>query len=233
MFGLRVSLPHPSRSVIVCTRSPSKPMPGILSKLLPHEDGFHNMFVELAENVYRASQAMVAMLENYSTPASDAEKIKDIEHANDTIMHGLMNKLNRTFITPFDREDIHELASKVDDVLDLTDAAASRLVTYRIEKIRPGVAELSRVLMAATKEVVAAVRVLEKKNEVLEHCIEINRLENEGDRICRDLIATLFEQEKDPILVIKWKEIIEVLEIATDKCEDVANVVETITLKNA
>ncbi len=208
-------------------------MPGILSKLLPHEDGFHDMFVELAENVYRASQSMVAMLENYSNPASDAEKIKDIEHANDTIMHSLMNKLNRTFITPFDREDIHELASKIDDVLDLTDAAASRLVTYRIDKIRPGVSELSRVLLAATKEVVAAVRVLEKKNEILEHCIEINRLENEGDRVCRDLIATLFEQEKDPILVIKWKEIIEVLEIATDKCEDVADVVETITLKNA
>ncbi len=208
-------------------------MPGILSKLLPHEDGFHDMFVELAENVYRASQAMVAMLENYSNPASDAEKIKDIEHANDTIMHSLMNKLNRTFITPFDREDIHELASKIDDVLDLTDAAASRLVTYRIDKIRPGVSDLSRVLLEATKEVVAAVRVLEKKNEILEHCIEINRLENEGDRVCRDLIANLFEQEKDPILVIKWKEIIEVLEIATDKCEDVANVVETITLKNA
>ncbi len=208
-------------------------MPGILSKLLPHEDGFHDMFVELAKNVYRASQAMVAMLENYSNPASDAEKIKDIEHANDTIMHSLMNKLNRTFITPFDREDIHELASKIDDVLDLTDAAASRLVTYRIDKIRPGVSDLSRVLLEATKEVVAAVRVLEKKNEILEHCIEINRLENEGDRVCRDLIANLFEQEKDPILVIKWKEIIEVLEIATDKCEDVANVVETITLKNA
>ncbi len=208
-------------------------MPGILSKLLPHEDGFHDMFVELAENVYRASQAMVAMLENYSNPASDAEKIKDIEHANDTIIHSLMNKLNRTFITPFDREDIHELASKIDDVLDLTDAAASRLVTYRIDKIRPGVSDLSRVLLEATKEVVAAVRVLEKRNEILEHCIEINRLENEGDRVCRDLIANLFEQEKDPILVIKWKEIIEVLEIATDKCEDVANVVETITLKNA
>lgn len=208
-------------------------MPGILSKLLPHEDGFHNMFVDLAENVYRASQAMVAMLDNYSTPASDAEKIKDIEHANDTIMHSLMNKLNRTFITPFDREDIHALASKIDDVLDLTDAAASRLVTYRIDKIRPGVADLARVLMAASKEVVAAVRVLEKKNEILEHCIEINRLENEGDRLCRDLIGTLFVQEKDPILVIKWKEIIEVLEIATDKCEDVADVVETITLKNA
>ncbi|MGC1105008.1 MAG: DUF47 family protein [Candidatus Acidiferrales bacterium] len=208
-------------------------MPGLLSKLMPHEDGFHDMFVELAENVYRASQAMVAMLENFSNPPADAEKIKDIEHTNDNITHTLMNKLNRTFITPFDREDIHELASKIDDVLDLTDAAASRLVTYRIAEIRPGVPDLSRVLMAATKEVVAAVRVLEKKEEVLSHCIEINRLENEADRVCRDLIAHLFEQEKDPILVIKWKEIIEVLEFATDKCEDVANVVETITLKNA
>ncbi len=208
-------------------------MPGLLSKLMPHGDGFHDMFVELAENVYLASQAMVAMLENFSNPPADAEKIKDIEHTNDNITHTLMNKLNRTFITPFDREDIHELASKIDDVLDLTDAAASRLVTYRITQIRPGVADLARVLMAATKEVVAAVRVLEKKDEVLSHCIEINRLENEADRVCRDLIARLFEQEKDPILVIKWKEIIEVLEIASDKCEDVANVVETITLKNA
>jgi uncharacterized protein len=208
-------------------------MPGLLSKLMPHEDGFHDMFVELAENVYRASQDMVAMLENYSNPAADAEKIKAIEHANDTITHAVMNKLNRTFITPFDREDIHELASKIDDVLDLTDAAASRLVTYRIQNIRAGVPDLARVLMSAAKEVLAAVRILEKRDQVLSHCIEINRLENEADRLCRDLIASLFEQEKDPILVIKWKEIIEVLEIATDKCEDVANVVETITLKNA
>ncbi|MGB6524053.1 MAG: DUF47 family protein, partial [Candidatus Acidiferrales bacterium] len=192
-----------------------------------------DMFVELAENVYAAAQAMVAMLENFSNPAADAEKIKNIEHANDTLTHNLMNKLNRTFITPFDREDIHELASEIDDVVDLTDAAASRLITYRIEKIRPGVADLARVLMAATKEMLAAVRVLEQKDHVLQHCIEINRQENEADRLCRNLIATLFEQEKDPVQIIKWKEIIEVLETATDKCEDVANVVETITLKNA
>jgi uncharacterized protein len=208
-------------------------MPGLLSKFLPHEDGFHDMFLELADNVYRASQAMVAMLDDYSNPPASAEKIKDLEHANDTITHNLMNKLNRTFITPFDREDIHELASKIDDVLDLTDAAASRLVTYRVTSIRPGVADLSRVLMQACKELVSAVRVLEERGRALEHCIEINRLENEADRLCRDLIATLFEQEKDPVLIIKWKEIIEVLEFATDKCEDVANVVETITLKNA
>jgi uncharacterized protein len=208
-------------------------MPGLLRRILPREEGFHNMFVELAENVCTAAKAMVAMLEDFSNPAAAAERIKDLEHANDTITHNLIKKLNQTFITPFDREDIHELASKIDDVLDLTDAAASRLVTYRIEKIRPGVVDLARSLKEATEELVAAVKVLEKRDHVLDHCIEINRLENEADRLCRNLIANLFEQEKDPVQIIKWKEIIEVLEIAADKCEDVANVIETITLKNA
>lgn len=208
-------------------------MPGLLRKILPREESFQNLFVELAENVLAATQAMVAMLEDFSHPAADAEKIKNIEHANDTITHNLLKKLNRTFITPFDREDIHELASKIDDVLDLTDAAASRLVTYRIEKVRPGVVDLARSVSEAAREMVAAVRVLDQKDDVLGHCIEINRLENEADRLCRNLIAELFEQEKDPVQIIKWKEIIEVLEIAADKCEDVANVIETITLKNA
>lgn len=208
-------------------------MPGLLRRILPREEGFHDMFVELAENVSLAAKAMVAMLQDFSNPTAAAEKIKDLEHANDTITHNLIKKLNQTFITPFDREDIHELASKIDDVLDLTDAAASRLVTYRIEKIRPGVVDLARALKVATDELVAAVKVLEKRDHVLDHCIEINRLENEADRLCRNLIANLFEQEKDPVQIIKWKEIIEVLEIAADKCEDVANVIETITLKSA
>lgn len=208
-------------------------MPGLLRRILPREEGFHDMFVELAENVSLAAKAMVAMLQDFSNPTAAAEKIKDLEHANDTITHNLIKKLNQTFITPFDREDIHELASKIDDVLDLTDAAASRLVTYRIEKIRPGVEDLARALKEATDELVAAVKVLEKRDHVLDHCIEINRLENEADRLCRNLIANLFEQEKDPVQIIKWKEIIEVLEIAADKCEDVANVIETITLKSA
>ncbi|HEV2342039.1 MAG TPA: DUF47 family protein [Candidatus Acidoferrales bacterium] len=208
-------------------------MPGLLRRILPREEGFHDMFVELTENVSLAAKAMVAMLQDFSNPSAAAEKIKDLEHANDTITHNLIKKLNRTFITPFDREDIHELASKIDDVLDLTDAAASRLVTYRIEKIRPGVVDLARALKEATDELVAAVKVLEKRDHVLDHCIEINRLENEADRLCRNLIANLFEQEKDPVQIIKWKEIIEVLEIAADKCEDVANVIETITLKSA
>lgn len=208
-------------------------MPGLLRKILPREEGFYEMFVELAKNVSLAAKAMVAMLEDFSNPAADAEKIKDLEHANDTITHNLIKKLNQTFITPFDREDIHELASKIDDVLDLTDAAASRLVTYRIERIRPGVVELARAVKEATDELVAAVKALEKRDKVLEHCIEINRLENEADLVSRRAIARLFEQEKDPISLIKMKELYEVLETATDKAEDAANVLEAVVLKSA
>jgi predicted phosphate transport protein (TIGR00153 family) len=156
-----------------------------------------------------------------------------LEHQADAIAHKLIKTLNQTFITPFDREDIHELSTKIDDVLDLIDAAASRMIIYGVESVRPGVDELALNLQRATKEIVAAVQMLGKADHILDRCIEINRLENEGDRISRRLTVQLFEQEKDPVQIIKWKEIIEVIETATDKCEDVANVIETITLKNA
>ena len=208
-------------------------MPGLLSKLLPREDSFFDMFSAMSDNVHEGAKALVRMLRDFSDPAASAERVKALEHDNDTLVHGLMTKLNQTFITPFDREDIHELASKIDDVLDLTEAAASRLVTYRVQSILPGVVELAEVLEQATGQVTAAVRGLEKKKDILDHCIEINRLENEADRHCRALIARLFENENDPVQIIKWKEIIEVIETATDKCEDVANVIETVTLKNA
>src|SRR6185437_3280338 len=155
------------------------------------------------------------------------------EHIGDNITHTLMTRLNQTFITPFDREDIHELASKIDDVIDLMDAVATRLVTYRIASVRPGVPELAKTVRDATAQIVNAVRVLDKGKNILDYCIEINRLENQADRQSRNLIVTLFEQERDPVQIIKWKEIIETLEFATDKCEDVANVIETVTLKNA
>jgi hypothetical protein len=113
------------------------------------------------------------------------------------------------------------------------DAAATRLVIYRVHSIIPGVSELARTVLNATDEIVQAVRVLEKQDHILDHCIEINRLENQADRQSRKLIADLFDEEKDPVQIIKWKEIIELLEFAADKCEDVANVIETVTLKNA
>ncbi len=208
-------------------------MPGLLNRLLPREQSFFDSFVTLAENIDAGAKALVEMLSNYSDVAKQAEHIKDLEHKGDDITHALLTRLNQTFITPFDREDIHELSSKIDDVLDLIDAAASRLVTYRVQHIRPGVADLARVLNQATGQVAAAVRVLGKRDHILDYCIEINRLENESDRLCRALIARLFDEEKDPVQIIKWKEIIEVIETAVDKCEDVANVLEAVTLKSA
>lgn len=207
--------------------------PGFLRKILPRETSFFQMFIQQAENVEAGAIAMVEMLDNFAEVASKADKVEDYEHIGDTITHAILRKLNQTFVTPFDREDIHELASKIDDVIDLVDAAATRIVTFRVRTLRPGVADLATTVRLAATQIVAAVKLLDKGNGILDHCIEINRLENLADRQCRDLIVNLFEQEKDPVEIIKWKEIIETLEFAADKCEDVANVIETVTLKNA
>ncbi len=208
-------------------------MPGLLSKILPRDQSFISMFVDLAETVNEAATALVEMLRDFDEPQKSAEKIKQLEHKGDTITHALITKLNQTFITPFDREDIHMLSSRIDDVLDLVDAGASRLVLYRITRVRPGVQELAEILQLAAARILDAVRTLDHHDHIMNYCIEINRLENEADRISRALIAELFAEEKDPVEILKWKEIIEVLETGTDKAEDVANVIEAITLKGA
>ena len=208
-------------------------MPGLLRRILPREQSFFQMFVEQAENVHTGATSLRELLEGYADVEAKVGRIKDIEHKGDTITHDLMTRLNQTFITPFDREDIHELASTIDDVLDLTDAAAGRLVMYNVTRIRAGVPEMAGRLEQATVQVVAAVRLLEKHDGIMHSCIEINSLENQGDRLSQQLIARLFVEEKDPVEIIKWKEIIEVIETAIDKCEDVANVIESVVLKNA
>lgn len=208
-------------------------MPGLLRRLLPRDESFFDLFAVQAENIQAGARALVEMLAHYTGVPEQAQNIKAIEHQGDEITHHIFLKLNQTFVTPFDREDIHELCSKLDDVLDLTDAAASRFVLYRVDKIRDGVGDLAKVLLQTTAEVAAAIHALRAPNHVLRHCIEINRLENESDRLCRTLIAQLFDEEKDPVQIIKWKEIFEVIETAVDKCEDVANVIETVTLKSA
>lgn len=200
---------------------------------MPREDNFFEMFIALADNCHQGSQVLVEMFQKDDGAEKYAERIKDIEHAGDNLTHTLLTRLNQTFVTPFDREDIQALSSRIDDVLDLIDAAASRIVTYKISHIRQGVADLAQILYETTRQVVVVVGALNKHDAVLEKCIEINRLENEADRLSRILIARLFDEEKDPVQIIKWKEIIEVIEAAVDKCEDVANVIETVTLKNA
>jgi predicted phosphate transport protein (TIGR00153 family) len=173
------------------------------------------------------------MLEHFTGVPEQVQIIKAIEHEGDEITHGIFTKLNQTFITPFDREDIHELCSQLDDVIDLIDAAASRFVLYRVDAVRPGTVELVKILLSATVEVSAAINAIETPDKALKHCIEINRFENDSDRLCRTLIAQLFDEEKDSVQIIKWKEIFEVIETAVDKCEDVANVIEGVILKSA
>jgi len=207
-------------------------MANVLSRLLPRERSFFTRFTEVTANIEEGARALAALFHDYRDVPARAQHIKDLEHKGDQLTHDIITRLNQTFITPFDREDIHALSTKLDDVLDLIDAVATRLVIYRADKLRPGVAELADILVRATAEIHAAVSRLEKQDGILDHCIEINRLENQGDTVVRAAIARLFQEEKDPVELIKWKEILEVLEIATDKCEDVANILESVVLKS-
>jgi len=209
-------------------------MPGFLQRLMPQETDFFLSFQKQADNIVAGAAALTTMLEHYSDVAEQVRRIKAIEHTGDELTHQIFRKLNQTFVTPFDREDIHELCGTMDDVLDLVDAAASRFDLYRINQVRAGTIDLSKVLTLATMELSAAIHAIATSpDRAIPRVIEINRLENESDRLCRLLIARLFEDEKDPVQIIKWKEIFEVVEAAVDKCEDVSNVIESIILKNA
>jgi len=202
-------------------------------RFMPREKDFFVLFQRQAENVAAGAAALTKLLEHYEDVQEQVHNIKNIEHSGDEISHQIFRKLNQTFVTPFDREDIHELCGTMDDILDLVDAAAHRFVLYGINEVRPGTMELSKVLTVATLEVCAAIHAIPHPTQAVQRVIEINRLENESDRICRGLIGRLFTEEKDPVQIIKWKEIFEVMESAVDKCEDVSNVIESIILKNA
>jgi predicted phosphate transport protein (TIGR00153 family) len=208
-------------------------MTGLLERFLPREDDYFVLFAKQAENIHAGARAFCDMLSRYTAVYEKVQNIKAIEHVGDEIAHTIIMKLNQTFITPIDREDIHELCSTLDDVIDLIDAAASRFVLYRVDAPRLGTEELATILLAACLEVTALIHAIEIRDEALRHCVEINRFENDSDRLCRTLIAQLFDEEKDPVQIIKWKEIFEVIETAVDKCEDVANVVEGVVLKSA
>lgn len=203
-------------------------------RMIPRETKFFDMFAEMSSNLTEGATVLRDLLQNYSNVTIGVQKIKDIEHKGDDMTHAVLIKLNQTFITPFDREDIHRLASSIDDVLDYVNSAADRLIMYKIKAVPQAAIDLANVIVKQGDELAHAVRLLEKNHQkVLDHCVEVNRLENEADRIARDAIGHLFEQETDPIHLIKIKELLEVLETATDKAEDAANVLETVILKSA
>lgn len=201
--------------------------------LIPRETKFFQMFAEMSNNLMSGATLMSDVLGNYTNVPDRIRELKDIEHRGDEMTHNLITKLNQTFITPFDREDIHRLASRLDDVLDLLMAAGERLVLYRITQPPDAARKLADIVWKQAEQLSHAVAGLEKQGEVLSYCVEINRLENQADEIARGAIAQLFDSERDPIALIKAKELIEVLESATDRAEDVANVLEGVVVKNA
>jgi predicted phosphate transport protein (TIGR00153 family) len=161
------------------------------------------------------------------------EAIKEIEHTCDEVTRGIIDRLNRTFITPLDREDIHALAGSLDDVMDAIDAAAAVIRLYRITRVRNGAKQLVDIVCDSVDGISQAVAALERRNGVLEIAAKVKQLEHEADRAHQDAIVELFDQERDPIAVIKWKEIFDFLEAATDRCEDVANLLEGVVVKHA
>jgi len=200
---------------------------------IPKEENFFKLFDESAYNIHKAAQLMKEMVDNYSNAENKAKEIFDVEYNGDRITHEIIRTLNKTFITPIDREDIYNLASKLDDILDFIEGVTDRLIIYKIEEPTPECCKLVEIILRMSEVITWGVSKLKDLGHIYDHCIEINRLENEADRITRDAIVRLFEEEKDPIAVIKWKEIYEKLEDTTDSCEDVANILESIILKNA
>lgn len=204
-----------------------------MTPLIPRDNSFFDMFAELSENLMAGARAMVDLFADYKNVEAKIAEIRRIERTADEITHAILTKLNQTFITPFDREDIHQLASSLDDVLDFMNAAGARVIMYRITNPPPVALDLARLILQQCQELHRALPLLRKNGDILTYCVEINRLENEADVISRAAIGQLFDQEKDPIALIKTKELIEFLELATDKAEDVANVLETVVLKNS
>jgi predicted phosphate transport protein (TIGR00153 family) len=202
-------------------------------KFVPNQDKFFDLFKEAAQNALVGAKALKEMFDQGQNYQESWKKIKDIEHEGDRLTHKTIRTLNQTFITPIDSEDIHALATALDNVMDAIEAAASRVVLYKITTIVPEALELSNIVVTSTEQLVKAISHMPKLEDVDAYCIEINRLENAADEIYRQAIGALFEQERPPLDVIKWQDIFDILESATDRCEDVANILESIGLKNS
>lgn len=202
-------------------------------RFIPRDTKFFDLFAEMASNLGDGARLLKRTLDDFKDIESRVQQLKSIEHRGDEMTHNVLTKLNQTFITPLDREDIYRLASSLDDVLDFVYAAGVRLVMYKITAAPEAASLLAEIVVKQCDQLSEAMGRLEKKNDhVLDNCVEINRLENEADQIARAAIALLFEKEKDPISLIKLKELYEVLETATDKAEDAANVLEGVVLKS-
>jgi len=203
---------------------------------IPREQKFFDLFEKSAQNMVKAAQVLKEMVDTWENVGKSVDEIIDLEHKGDTITHQIMAQLNRTFVTPFDREDIAMLAHTLDDVTDFIHTAATRMFIYKIDHSTPRAKELADIIVQAALEVERTIPLLRHRPElekVLPRCVEINRLENAADEVFRSALAELFDDTTDMAQVIKWREIYEYMEEATDSCEDVSNVLEGVALKYA
>jgi uncharacterized protein len=199
---------------------------------LPRQGRFFEDFVQLSGELRKGAHALKEMIAGSQPDMQKADVIHDIEHICDRFTHDIVVRLNRTFVTPLDREDIHALASSLDDVMDSIDAAAAVIRLYKIQQIRSGARRLADIVCDAVDLIAKAMVALEQREGVLELAARISQLEHEADRVHQDAIVELFDQERDPIAVIKWKEIYDFLEAAMDRCEDVSNLLEGVMVKH-
>lgn len=204
-------------------------------KFIPREEKFFDLLETNAGHIVRGAELLLDMVEHFERVSERAKEIRQVEHQGDQVTHEIIARLNKTFVLPIDQEDIHTLASGLDDVLDYIDAVADRIFLYKISKPTDEAISLAEILLRATQECSAAVAKLRdvkaNADSIMHHCVEINSLENACDRLYRATVAQLFERMSDPIEIIKWKEIYENFETASDRCEDVANVIEGVVLK--
>jgi predicted phosphate transport protein (TIGR00153 family) len=201
-------------------------------RFIPREETFFLDFVAMADQVRIGARLLEEMLATDPPHADKAHEIKEVEHKCDFLTHEIIQRLNKTFVTPIDREDIHSLARTLDDVMDAIDNAAALIPLYKIDRVRPGARELAKIISTSADAVRRALEALEKRSGVLDHAVEINRLENEADRVHQRAVGQLFDEERDPVIILKWKEILDLLEDATDRCEDVANLLENVVVKH-
>ena len=203
-------------------------------RLLPREEKFYGLFLKQVEIISEAARLLLdGVRAGNARMAGAATEINVLENKGDEVIHEIFTRLNQTFITPIDPEDIHNISTALDNVLDGMEDTAHRLVSYHIKTIPPNLVALSEIVASCARALKAAFQALERGGSVMEHCIEINRLENEGDLIGRSAVVELFDKEKDPITLIKLKEIYDFIEATIDSCEDVADVLQGVVVKNS
>jgi len=203
---------------------------------VPREEKFFDLFVDSARNMVKAARGLKDLLDDWNNIGVKVAEITELEHEGDSITHQIAALLHRTFVTPFDREDIALLSHTMDDITDFIHAAADAIFIYKVDSPTERAKELAETIVQAALEVERAVVLLRRRSDlkkIMEHCVELNRLENRADKIYRSALGELFEDDKDTAYIIKWREIYEHMESATDRCEDVANVLEGVALKHA